>query len=162
MFLSFAQWVDDIKDAGGDQYTFHLEATADPRSLIKQIREAGMKVGLALKPGTPVSACLDLVDLVDMVLVMTVEPGFGGQKFMPEMMPKVQALRAQFPALDIEVDGGLGPGTVDMAARAGANMIVAGTAVFTGNPKQVIELLRRSVDEARTTTPKSGNPCSVG
>merc|ERR1719456_1116007 len=104
-----------------------------------------MKVGVALKPGTPVEDVRAFVSLVDMVLVMTVEPGFGGQKFMPNMMPKVLHLRTQHPELDIEVDGGLGPETIDEAARAGANMIVAGSAVFKkgANSSQVIATLRR-------------------
>lgn len=141
------QWVDDIKDAGGDQFTFHLEATNDPLALIEQIRATGMKVGVAIKPGTPVEKVLPLVEKVDMVLVMTVEPGFGGQSFMPDMMPKVAALRAAFPALDIEVDGGLGPSTIDAAAKAGANMIVAGSSVFrASSPAAVILEMRNSVE----------------
>jgi len=140
------QWVGDIQAAGGNQYTFHLEATADPRALIHQIRAAGMKVGLALKPGTPAAACFFLVDEVDVVLVMTVEPGFGGQPFLADMMPKIEELRARYPSVDIEVDGGLGPLTIDQAARAGANMIVAGSSVFQGNPAEVIAILRRSVE----------------
>lgn len=141
------QWVQDIADAGGDQFTFHLEATENPKALIQQIRDAGMKVGVAVKPGTPVQDVFPLVDLVDMVLVMTVEPGFGGQKFMADMMPKVETLRAKFPALDIEVDGGLGPSTIDAAAKAGANMIVAGSSVFRAeDPAAVILELRHSVE----------------
>merc|ERR1712007_96355 len=101
-----------------------------PEKLCAAIRDEGMKVGVALKPGTPVSAISNFVSLVDMVLVMTVEPGFGGQKFMPNMMPKVLALREAFPDLALEVDGGLGPATIDLAAKAGANMIVAGSSVF--------------------------------
>jgi ribulose-phosphate 3-epimerase len=88
-----------------------------------------------------------------MVLVMTVEPGFGGQKFMPSMMDKVRALRNKYPTLDIEVDGGLGPSTIDAAAAAGANCIVAGSSVF-GAPKpgDVISLLRASVEKAQPST----------
>lgn len=141
------QWVGDIADAGGDQFTFHLEATREPLALIQQIRDAGMKVGVAVKPGTPVADVFPLVDKVDMVLVMTVEPGFGGQKFMADMMPKVETLRAKFPALDIEVDGGLGPATIDAAATAGANMIVAGSSVFkAADTAAVILELRHSVE----------------
>ncbi|ETV99306.1 ribulose-phosphate 3-epimerase [Aphanomyces invadans] len=141
------KWVDDIKDAGGDQFTFHLESTSDPEALIRQIRAAGMKVGVALKPGTAVESVLPLVSLVDMVLVMTVEPGFGGQSFMADMMPKVSFLRERFPTLDIEVDGGLGPSTIDVAAKAGANMIVAGSSVFKAtSPADVIGLMRCSVE----------------
>ncbi|KAJ8646144.1 hypothetical protein MRB53_007892 [Persea americana] len=88
-------------------------------------------------------------DHVELVLVMTVEPGFGGQKFMPEMMDKVRALRKKYPSLDIEVDGGLGPSTIDAAASAGANCIVAGSSVFgAAEPAQVISSLRKSVEEA--------------
>ena len=106
-----------------------------------------MKVGVAIKPGTPAALAEDFISKtsVDMALVMTVEPGFGGQKFMADMMPKVSFLRKAFPALDIEVDGGLGLATIDDAAKAGANMIVAGSSVFSGNPADVIAGLRRSV-----------------
>ncbi|CAA2966011.1 ribulose-phosphate 3-epimerase, cytoplasmic isoform [Olea europaea subsp. europaea] len=87
---------------------------------------------------------------VELVLVMTVEPGFGGQKFMPEMMDKVRTLRKNYPSLDIEVDGGLGPSTIDMAASAGANCIVAGSSVFgASDPAQVISLLRKSVEDSQ-------------
>jgi len=78
-----------MADAGADQYTFHLEATDKPVDLINQIKKAGMKVGIGIKPNTPVESVLPFVELVDMVLIMTVEPGFGGQKFMADMMPKV-------------------------------------------------------------------------
>ncbi|KAL5057834.1 hypothetical protein RYX36_029438 [Vicia faba] len=89
---------------------------------------------------------------MEMVLVMTVEPGFGGQKFMPEMMEKVQILRKKYPLLDIEVDGGLGPSTIDTAASAGANCIVAGSSVFGApEPAQVISLLRNSLQKAQQT-----------
>lgn len=97
------QWVEEIANAGGDQYTFHIEATKDAKALVAQIKATGMKAGIALRPGTPVEEVLPYVDDVDMVLVMTVEPGFGGQKFMADMMPKVEFLRAKYPTLDIEV-----------------------------------------------------------
>jgi ribulose-phosphate 3-epimerase len=145
------QWVKPVKDAGGNQYTFHIEACgtddSNAASVCAAIRDAGMKVGIAIKPGTPVSAIASFVNLVDMVLVMTVEPGFGGQSFMPNMMPKVLDLRTQHPTLDIQVDGGLGPSTIDAAAKAGANMIVAGSACFKpGLPPSVpITEMRRSV-----------------
>ena len=105
-----AQWVGAIKDAGGDQYTFHVEAAQeagdDIAALCADIRQRGMKVGLAIKPGTPASALSPFVSLIDMALVMTVEPGFGGQAFMPATLCKVAELRAAHPALDIQVDGG--------------------------------------------------------
>jgi len=111
-----------------------------------------MRPGVALKPGTPVEDVYPLLEgenPVEMVLVMTVEPGFGGQKFMPEMMDKVRVLRNKYPSLDIEVDGGLGLSTIDVAASAGANCIVAGSSVFgASEPAHVISLLRKSVEEA--------------
>jgi ribulose-phosphate 3-epimerase len=128
------QWIQPIKESGGNQYTFHIEACEGsddtPASLCAAIREAGMRVGIALKPGTAANVVAPFVALVDMVLVMTVEPGFGGQSFMPNMMPKVLHFRTEYPELDIQVDGGLGPSTIDAAAKAGANMIVAGSSVF--------------------------------
>ena len=111
------------------------------------INEHGMKVGVALKPGTGVEAVASVIALVDMVLVMTVEPGFGGQSFMPNMMPKVLSLRTDYPELNIQVDGGLGPNTIDEAAAAGANLIVAGSAVFKPgvDPSEPISRMRASV-----------------
>lgn len=143
------QWVDDMAKAGGNCYTFHLEATKDPKSLIAMIRDTGMKVGIAIKPKTPVEDVLPLVPLVDMILIMTVEPGFGGQKFMVDMMPKVQLLRKTFPDLNIEVDGGVGEATIDTCADAGANMIVSGSAVIQApDPKAVMHKLKLSVTRA--------------
>ncbi|KAK9380708.1 Ribulose-phosphate 3-epimerase-like protein [Kockiozyma suomiensis] len=146
------QWVDDFAKAGGDQYCFHFEATSDPNALIDQIHAAGMRAGCAIKPKTPASAVFDLVPKLDMVLVMTVEPGFGGQKFMHDCMPKVEELRSKFPDLDIEVDGGLSAATIDVAADAGANVIVAGTGVFQAkDPREAIALLRDTVNKAQLT-----------
>ena len=95
-------WINDMADAGADQYTFHVEATDEPASVIRKIKEAGMKVGIGVKPKTDVSVVLDYMSNVDMVLIMTVEPGFGGQKFMANMMPKIELLRERFPHIDIE------------------------------------------------------------
>jgi len=165
------QWVKPIKESGGSQYTFHIEACgdSDPAAICTAIRETGMKVGVALKPGTPVSAVASVVALVDMVLVMTVEPGFGGQSFMPNMMPKVLQLRTQYPLLDIEVDGGLGPSTIDDAAMAGANMIVAGSSCFKPGvpPAGPISVMRRSVlkhgrGETMSATAGGGSDISTG
>jgi ribulose-phosphate 3-epimerase len=142
------KWVDEMADAGANQYTFHLEATENPRDLIKQIRNRGMKVGIGIKPGTPVEKVLPYVSDVDMVLIMTVEPGFGGQKFMADMMPKVKHLRRNHPGLDIEVDGGVGLSTIETAAQAGANMIVSGSAVVKSpDPKSVITQLREITEK---------------
>lgn len=111
-------WVESMADAGVDQYTFHIEPVADNiPNICRHIKEAGMKVGLAIKPKTDVKILEKYIPLADMVLVMTVEPGFGGQKFMHDMMPKVQWLREHYPTMDIEVDGGVGPSTIDVCAK---------------------------------------------
>lgn len=142
------KWVPEIAKAGGDQYTFHYESTKDPIALIKLIRENGMKAACAIKPGTDVDVLYDLGDHLDMALVMTVEPGFGGQKFMASMMPKVDKLRQKFPQLNIQVDGGLGKETVPAAAEAGANVIVAGTSCFTApDPVVLIDFMRDTVND---------------
>ncbi|XP_071788779.1 ribulose-phosphate 3-epimerase-like [Asterias amurensis] len=142
------KWIQPMADAGANQYTFHIEATDKPKDVIRLIKEAGMKAGIGVKPKTPIDVVLPYVEEADMILVMTVEPGFGGQKFMEDMMPKVEKLRSMYQSLDIEVDGGLGPATIDMAAKAGANMIVSGSAIMkSDNQRQVINTLRTSVNE---------------
>ncbi|KAL1918353.1 uncharacterized protein VTP21DRAFT_3013 [Calcarisporiella thermophila] len=141
------KWVEDFSKAGASMYTFHIEATKDASKLIDMIHAKGMKAGVAVKPKTPIESVYDIADKVDMVLVMTVEPGFGGQKFMAECMPKVKALREKFPNLDIEVDGGLALDTIDQAADAGANVIVAGSSIFGANdPAQVISTFKSKVN----------------
>uniref|UniRef100_A0A2P2I8T7 Ribulose-phosphate 3-epimerase n=2 Tax=Hirondellea gigas TaxID=1518452 RepID=A0A2P2I8T7_9CRUS len=143
------KWVEEMSNAGATQYTFHIEATSDTPKLIRQIREAGMKVGIGLKPNTPVETVLPFVSSVDMILIMTVEPGFGGQKFMQPMMSKVKILRDKFPELDIEVDGGVSPATIQHCAEAGANMIVSGSAVVNASdPAAVIAQLRNVINKA--------------
>lgn len=147
-------YVDPMGKAGASGFTFHVEVSKENwEELVQKIKAKGMRPGVALKPGTPIEEVYPLIEgenPVEMVLVMTVEPGFGGQKFMPEMMEKVRVLRKKYPSLDIEVDGGLGPSTIDVAASAGANCIVAGSSVFgASEPGQVISLLRKSVEEAQ-------------
>lgn len=146
-----SQWVDDIAKAGGQMYTFHIEATQDPLGLIKQIHDAGMQAGVAVKPGTPVESVIgDIAEQCDMILIMTVEPGFGGQRFMAECMPKVETLRRKYPNLDIEVDGGLSLETIDASADAGANVIVAGTGIFKAEkPDEVIATFKEKVNKAQ-------------
>ncbi|KAL4653138.1 hypothetical protein ACB092_01G281000 [Castanea dentata] len=147
-------YVDPMGKAGASGFTFHVEVSKENwQELVQKIKAKGMRPGVAVKPGTPIEEVYPLVEgenPVEMVLVMTVEPGFGGQKFMPETMEKVQVLRKKYPSLDIEVDGGLGPSTIDVAASAGANCIVAGSSVFgASEPGQVISLLRKSVQGAQ-------------
>ncbi|KAF2352341.1 Ribulose-phosphate 3-epimerase-like [Trinorchestia longiramus] len=142
-------WVSEMADAGASQYTFHIEACKDVPKLIRQIKETGMKAGIGLKPGTAVEEVLPYVDSADMILIMTVEPGFGGQKFMSDMMAKVKILRDKFPGLDIEVDGGVSPDTIEQCAQAGANMIVSGSAVVKAqDPAAVISSMRNVVTKA--------------
>ncbi|XP_059226443.1 ribulose-phosphate 3-epimerase [Stomoxys calcitrans] len=141
------QWIEPMADAGVNLYTFHIEPVQDDiETICRKIQESGMKVGLAIKPGTGVEAMQKYLDLADVALVMTVEPGFGGQSFMADMMPKVEWLRKNYPNLDIEVDGGVGPKTIECCAKAGANMIVSGTAVIQApDQKEVIALLKSTV-----------------
>ncbi|PCH33860.1 ribulose-5-phosphate 3-epimerase [Wolfiporia cocos MD-104 SS10] len=145
------KWVNDIADAGGALYCFHIEATSDPVSLIHAIHERKMKAGVAISPDTPSTAITDEIgEYADMLLVMTVYPGRGGQKFLERCVPKVAELRARFPNKDIEVDGGVGPKTIDVCADAGSNVIVAGTAIFNApQPEEVIALLKRTVETAQ-------------
>lgn len=149
-------YVEPLGRAGASGFTFHIETSKDNwKELVQRIKLQGMRPGVALKPGTSVGEVYPLIEAenpVQMVLVMTVEPGFGGQKFMPEMMDKVRILRKKYPSLDIEVDGGLGPSTIDAAASAGANCIVAGSSVFGApEPARVISLLRNYVEKAQQT-----------
>ncbi|CAG8471089.1 6467_t:CDS:2 [Paraglomus occultum] len=145
------KWVEDFAKAGASMYTFHIEAAGeDSKALIDKIHEHGMRAGVAVKPKTPIETVFPIADVMDMCLVMTVEPGFGGQKFMEKCIEKVKVLREKFPNLDIEVDGGLGLDNIDIAANAGANVIVAGTSIFgSPNPADTISKLRASVETAQ-------------
>lgn len=148
-------WVKPMADAGVDSFTFHVESHMPIDShggdgiskLIKEIKAHGMKVGISVKPSTPISSILPYIPDVDLVLVMTVEPGFSGQSFMGDMMHKVKQIRTLFPTLNIAVDGGLSPATVNAAAEVGANVIVSASAIFgSSNPGSVIKELRTSVE----------------
>ncbi|ORZ32792.1 putative ribulosephosphate 3epimerase [Catenaria anguillulae PL171] len=146
------QWMQDFAKAGADGFTFHVEAAKDSVALIHDIIKAKMSPGIAVKPGTPVELLFPIIDAVGvekmgLALVMTVEPGFGGQSFMVDQMSKVKALRSRYPTLNIQVDGGLSLSTISAAAEAGANVIVAGSSVFgAADPKSVISGLREHVD----------------
>ncbi|XP_026321830.1 ribulose-phosphate 3-epimerase [Hyposmocoma kahamanoa] len=142
------QWIVPMAEAGVNQYTFHIEPITNVEEICRKIKENGMQVGLAIKPGTPVSEVEKYISIADMVLIMTVEPGFGGQKFMENQMLKVQHLRKHYPLLNIEVDGGVGPSTIECCANAGANMIVSGTAVIGAQDQaNTINLLRTTVQQ---------------
>ena len=130
----------DFAKAGADMITFHYEADSDPQETINEIRDLGLKVGMAIKPGTDVKVLNPFLPQLDMALVMTVEPGFGGQKFMTDMMPKVEYLRnwanENHKALWIQVDGGIAASTAKTVADAGADVLVAGSAVFGAPDRQ--------------------------
>ncbi|CAH7681059.1 ribulose-phosphate 3-epimerase [Phakopsora pachyrhizi] len=150
------RWIRDVSQAGGSSYTFHLEACLnnptssdhDPLNIIHEIHSNRMKAGIAISPDTPSESITDQIgNLVDLLLVMTVHPGRGGQKFMEECVVKVKELRQRFPDKNIQVDGGVGPKTVKPCAQAGSNVIVAGTAVFgSPQPGQVIKELASTVE----------------
>ena len=143
------RYIDDYADAGADLITFHLESDDDPGAVIDKILARGCKPAIAIKPGTPAEAVLPYADRLAMVLVMTVEPGFGGQSFMADMMPKLTLLRSRYPHLDLQVDGGINLETVKAAAKAGANVFVAGSAVFkSADPAATIAGLCRAAQQA--------------
>ena len=129
--IDVAPW---FAEAGSDIITCHIEAVADPRAALLKIRALGVKAGLAVKPKTSVDGIIAVLDVCDLALVMSVEPGFGGQKFMADMLPKVSALRAAIDAKHydswIQLDGGVNAANISSAAAAGADSLVAGSAVF--------------------------------
>ncbi|MDO4458837.1 MAG: ribulose-phosphate 3-epimerase [Clostridia bacterium] len=141
------QYLDNCKDAGADVVSFHVECDDDANEVIDRMIELGLKPAVAVKPGTDIESIFPFIEKYGeklyMVLVMTVEPGFGGQKFMPDMMNKVKALKAKYPELLVEVDGGVNEETIDTCREAGVDICVAGTAVFGAeDPADAIAKLR--------------------
>lgn len=138
-------YADDFIGAGADIITFHTECDSDIEKTIDKIISGGCRAGLAVKPDTPIEAIYPYLDKLSMVLVMTVEPGFGGQSFMESVMPKVRAVREKCPGIDIQVDGGINTETVKIAGAAGANVFVAGSAVFkSDDPAKTIKTLKQN------------------
>lgn len=145
------RYVEEFKKAGADLITVHLEACEDIDATIEKIRECGCKVGASICPETPVSSLEKVVEKVDMVLIMSVHPGFGGQKFIPESLDKIRELKAMLEEkglnIDIQVDGGIYTSNVEAVIEAGANVIVAGSAVFKGdtakNTIDMMEILKK-------------------
>lgn len=161
------RYVGAFARAGADLITFHLEAADDPGELARVIREKWQKkVGISISPRTPAGAVFGLLEAVDLVLVMTVNPGFGGQKFMKAVIPKIQEIYHHLPeGVDLEVDGGVKAASVGLAAAAGANVIVAGTAILRAqDPAEVIRTLRKRATEchpgarSRPVAVKGGGP----
>lgn len=146
------RYIDAFRDAGADIITVHYEAVKHLDRTVAAIHEAGCKAGVALNPATPVSVLADILPMLDMALIMSVNPGFGGQKFIPYTLGKIKALRRLadevHPALDIEVDGGVGFGNIDEILKAGANVIVAGSAVFSGDISGNIKHFLQCFDRA--------------
>jgi ribulose-phosphate 3-epimerase len=147
------RWAPGYAEAGARNVTFHIEAAHDPVQTARAIRSAGALAGLSVKPGTPIEPYLDLLSEFDTLLVMTVEPGFGGQEFMAEVLPKVRRARTEVRAghlrLFIEVDGGIAADTIEAAAEAGADVFVAGSAVYSAaDPGKAVEALRVSARDA--------------
>lgn len=144
------RYVEAFAKAGADILTIHYEACEDVRASLEKIRECGMKTGLSISPDTPVEVLREFFGEVDMFLIMTVHPGFGGQKLIPETLDKVRELRGMLNErgleTDIQVDGGIYASNIKDALDAGANVIVAGSAVFKGNPgentKELMEILK--------------------
>ena len=149
MIMDPIRYVKDFVDSGADIITFHLEAAQDPKAVIDEIHKHGKKAGISIKPGTDASELEAYLDMVDMILVMTVEPGFGGQKLIPECVHKVKTVRGMLEAkklkTDIEVDGGIYVENVSQLLEAGANVIVSGSGVFKGdiqyNVKRFLDIL---------------------
>ena len=143
------KYIDAYADAGADIITFHPEATDDLSASIKKIKDLGKKVGVSLNPETKVSVIKDYLDQIDLVLIMSVNPGFGGQKFMPEVLEKIKELKniqkEKNNDFDIEIDGGINFENSKMAIEAGANILVSGTTIFksnNGDIKKNIDLLK--------------------
>ena len=147
------QWLQTFAEIGVQGFTFHYEALsseAECIALLNDIQSRGIRSGIALKPKTSADVITDAIaEVADMILVMTVEPGFGGQKFMADMMPKVQELRRRYPNKLIQVDGGIDVNTIQTVADAGANVIVSGSGVFGApSPADAIKAMRNVVADA--------------
>jgi ribulose-phosphate 3-epimerase len=145
------RWAPQYAQAGVGSVTFHVEAAANPKALARSLRAAGSRAGAALKPATDVDSYADLLPELDMLLIMTVEPGFGGQGFLDAMLPKVRRARALVGDLQlwIQVDGGVGEDTIEACAEAGADVFVAGSAVYgAADPAQACRRLREQAEQA--------------
>ncbi len=147
------RWAPAYAEAGARSVTFHVEAAAAPIRLARQLRQEGARAGMALKPATPIEPYCDLLPELDMVLLMTVEPGFGGQPFLDVVLPKItrtrQLLKDKDSAVWLQVDGGISASTIERAAEAGADVFVAGSAVFNAdNPAETVSRLRATAEAA--------------
>lgn len=144
------RYIDDFAKAGADIITIHLESTDKVSETLSYIRSKGIKAAISVKPNTPIEEVFPYLDALDMVLIMTVEPGFGGQKLIPETLGKIRALREYCDKngynIDIEVDGGIGPDNVGLLTSNGANVIVAGSAIFKAD--DYAEVISKMLEES--------------
>lgn len=145
MVESPERYIEDFVKAGSDIITIHAEATRHLHRTIQQIKSYGIKVGVSLNPSTPEDVLKYIINDIDMVLVMSVNPGFGGQKFIPNILPKIKNIRKMRPDIDIEVDGGITDLTIKDCVDAGANIFVAGSYVFSGDYKERIKKLKEAI-----------------
>ena len=145
------RYIRDFVECGADSITVHAEACEDLERTIEQIREAGVKVGVSIKPATPVNDISHMLSDVDMVLIMTVQPGFGGQKYMEECTEKIREVRELIEAedldVDVQVDGGINDETMETVLTAGANLLVAGSSVFNDDLAKNVKHAREQMDE---------------
>jgi len=147
------EWfIEEMAKAGADIITIHVESTKHPLNLIRRIRELGLKPGVSLNPATGADAVIGLLNSVDMVLVMTVNPGFGAQEFMPETIPKIKTIRSKMHSMglnnvDLAVDGGINVKTAPIAVKAGATVLVAGSAIYDApDVEKAVRELRKSIE----------------
>jgi len=157
MIESPERYLEDFKAAGADIITVHAEATKHLHRTVTRIKELGLKAGVSLNPATPLSAIKLVLSEVDMVLIMSVNPGFGGQKFIPFTLDKIRKLREMSPDIDIEVDGGINKDNVAELVKAGANVLVAGTAVFGGDIAENTKLMIERMHEEGTDNNRGQN-----
>jgi ribulose-phosphate 3-epimerase len=147
------RWAPQYAEAGAGSVTFHVEAAAAPIRLARSLRAAGARAGMALKPATPIEPYVDLLTELDLLLVMTVEPGFGGQPFLDAVLPKIRRAKAAIGDLDVwlQVDGGVSAETIERCAEAGADNFVAGSSVYgADDPAAAVTALRQAAERART------------
>lgn len=146
MIVNPLQWIEEFYKSGANSISFHIESCSDAEyvmKVIKKIKKYGLTVGIAIKPNTPISDLSGYIEYLDYVLVMTVEPGFSGQSFMYSCVSKIEELKAKYPNLNIQVDGGINEKTFEVCVKSGANIFVSGSTLFKhNNPRNLISKLK--------------------